>query len=191
MTWEASGLDTGRRHLWCRKGDCDAVTWEASGQGTGRWHVFCRKDGCDAEVWSCDGLGASPSHCLRAQGWQKATHSRHQYCPRHAWDWQAPDTELLWCEHRHPYLERCESMEPIGTSPTPALSAQPPLESNSGIVASTADEVSQGASSPEGDPNLQRRSRKKGANKMVDMGSGCSTLVGTCQKLCTFIWRGG
>jgi len=78
------------------------MAWEASGPGRGRWQVFCHQEGCDAELWSCVVWGASPSHCLRAQGWQKARNSSNRYCPRHAWGWQPPDTELLWCEHRQP-----------------------------------------------------------------------------------------
>ena len=65
---------------------------------------------CGAYLESCDCVGDGATHCLRAQGWQKAKNSSCRYCPRCCWGWEAPNVAHLFCRHRDPYLswrERC------------------------------------------------------------------------------------
>ena len=123
------------------------MAWEASGPGRGRLHVHCQEAGCDADTWSCDCLGEGSTHCLRAQGWKKARTNSHRYCPRHGWDWDPPNVDYLWCEHRHPYSEWLRSVEGNVSLPPLSLPAPPSPPRSARVVADTPESEGRGAAS--------------------------------------------
>ncbi|MDA8583596.1 hypothetical protein N9L68_05165 [bacterium] len=44
----------------------------------------------------------------------------HQCCARHGWDWDAPNVDHIWCEHRDPHLAWLQSVGPNASPPPDA-----------------------------------------------------------------------